>query len=182
MAGLSLVSGFMLGTFDQMGSAVLQTGSQVTSLCVVLLGNMALWGGLLNVAQKSGLTDTVSRLMTPAVKFLFPAVKQGSKLFHTLCMSIMANLLGLGAAATPLGLQAMQLLKGQSTSDTATDDMATLVILNTASFQILPTTAAVLRQKAGSSTPMDILFPVWAATGVSLAAALLLNRLLRRKM
>jgi len=182
MTSLSLISGLMLGRLDQMGSAVLQTGRQVIDLCAVLLGNMALWGGLMGIAQKSGLTDRIARFMRPLVRLLFPDAGRDGVLANILSLSMMANFLGLGAAATPLGLKAMKLMKDKSQSDTADNDMATLVILNTASFQLLPTTAAVLRQNAGSAAPMEILLPVWAATAVSLTVALLLCRILQRVM
>ena len=178
---LSAVSSAMLGRFEQTAAAILQTGTQVANLCIVLLGSMALWGGLLQVAQDSGITKKISALLRPVIGFLFAGVKKGSLLFDTLCMSITANLIGLGAAATPMGLRAMQLMKQQNPTDTADNNMVTLVVLNTASFQILPTTAAVLRQAAGSKTPMDILLPVCFATALSLSAALFLCRLLGKR-
>ena len=178
---LSAVSTLTLNRFEQTASAILQTGTQVANLCIVLLGSMALWGGLLQVAQDSGITKKISDLLQPVIAFLFTGVKKGSLLFDTLCMSITANLIGLGAAATPMGLQAMQLMKQQNPTDTADNNMVTLVVLNTASFQILPTTAAVMRQAAGSKSPMDILVPVWVASVLSLGAALIMCRLLGKR-
>ena len=178
---LSSVSAIALSRFEQTATAILQTGAQVAQLCIVLLGNMALWSGLLQVAQDSGITKKISALLQPVIGLLFTGVKKGSLLFDTLCMSITANLIGLGAAATPLGLKAMDLMKQQNPTDTADNNMVTLVVLNTASFQILPTTAAVMRQAAGSTSPMDILLPVWLATAMSLGAALIMCRLLGKR-
>lgn len=180
MVALSLVSGAVLGRMDQIGNAILQTGSQVANLCLVLLGSMCLWGGLLAIATKSGLTKKMASVLYPVVSFLFPGLKKGEEASQVISLGIIANLIGLGAAATPLGLRAMQLLHQKSGGDVASNHMVTLVVLNTASIQIIPTTTAALRQASGCATPLDILIPVWIASVASVSVALILSKVLRR--
>ena len=143
---------------------------------------LCLWSGLMEIARRCRLTEALARLLHPLTRRLFPTVPQGSPAMQAICMNLSANLLGLGNAATPLGLAAMrELQKLNPHKDSASNAMVTFVAMNTASLQLIPTTCAALRQQAGSAAPMEILPAVWLTGLSSLAMVLLLDRLLRGK-
>ena len=150
------------------------------TLVISLTGMLCLWCGLMKIAQQCRLTEAVARLFRPLTRLLFPELPPGSPALQAICMNLSANLLGLGNAATPLGLAAMrELQKLNRQKDTASNAMVTFVVLNTASLQLIPTTCTVLRQQAGSAAPMEILPAVWLSSIASAAVALTLAHLLR---
>ena len=135
----------------------------------------------MEIARRCRLTEALARLLRPLTRWLFPTVPQGSPAMQAICMNLSANLLGLGNAATPLGLAAMrELQKLNPHKDSSSNAMVTFVAMNTASLQLIPTTCAALRQQAGSAAPMEILPAVWLTGLSSLAVVLLLDRLLNR--
>ena len=131
-----------------------------------------MWSGIMAIAKDAGLTEKLSRLFAPMLKKLFPDIDEHSDAFSYISMNISANLLGLGNAATPLGISAMRELKNTSQSNIATDSMVTFVVMNTASIQLLPTTVAVLRRSYGSASPFDVIFCVWISSAAALAVGL----------
>lgn len=178
----SVVTAAFTGQMPQLSAAALSGCQDAVTLAVALAGMLCLWGGLMEIARACRLTERLARLFCPVTRLLFPGVPQDSPAMSAVCMNLSANLLGLGNAATPLGLAAMrELQKLQPRRDTAGDAMVTFVVMNTASLQLIPTTCAMLRQQAGSTAPMEILPAVWLAGAAALAAALAADRLLRRK-
>ncbi len=176
----SVVSAAFGGNMEALSAAALSGCGEAVTLVISLTGMLCLWCGLMKIAQQCRLTEAVARLFRPLTRLLFPELPAGSPALQAICMNLSANLLGLGNAATPLGLAAMQeLQKLNRQKDTASNAMVTFVVLNTASLQLIPTTCAVLRQQAGSATPMEILPAVWLSSVASAAAALTLARLLR---
>ena len=134
----------------------------------------------MQVAEQSGITNIFAKVMEPLITLLFPKLKNERETKNAVAMNMTANILGLGNAATPLGIEAMKRLKKLSREgDTATNEMITFVVLNTASIQLIPTTAAVLRAEYGSKNPMSILFPVLFASVSSLVVGLIFDRVLR---
>lgn len=163
---------YTLYLYDGVESAV--------ELCISLFGIMALWGGLMEIGERSGITSVISKLLSPFIRWLFPEVSD-SKSKNAISMNITANMLGLGNAATPLGVEAMKRLHTENgNSATASRSMVTFVIINTASVQLVPVTTAVLRAKYGSASPMSILPAVLAASVSALAAGLVADFLIRR--
>ena len=139
-------------------------GSAVT-LTITLLGMICLWNGLMEVAINTRFVDNLTKILKPFVNFLFPDSKKDIVLHKEISMNIIANMLGLGKAATPLGIKAMtHMNENNNKKDTLTNDMATLIILNTASIQIIPTTVIAIRLSLGSNYPTNIIFPVWFST------------------
>ena len=176
----SVVSAAFGGNMEALSAATLSGCGEAVTLVISLTGMLCLWCGLMKIAQQCRLTEAVARLFRPLTRLLFPELPAGSPALQAICMNLSANLLGLGNAATPLGLAAMQeLQKLNRQKDTASNAMVTFVVLNTASLQLIPTTCAVLRQQAGSAAPMEILPAVWLSSVASAAAALTLARLLR---
>ena len=154
----SAILGAVSGNISKVSSAALNSCVEAVELCIYLTGGMCMWGGVMRVAEKSGVTDALAKLFKPLLKHLFKGLDTNGKAFHAICMNITANLLGLGNAATPLGLEAMKRLEEEEGESKITSrNMVLFVVLNTASITIIPTTAASLRLKHGSEAPMEIL-------------------------
>lgn len=178
----SFVTAAFTGRMEELSSAALSGCGEAVTLAISLTGMLCLWSGLMEIASRCRLTEKLAVLFRPVTRLLFPSVRQGSAAMSAICMNLSANLLGLGNAATPLGLAAMRELQKENPDPaTASTPMVTFVVLNTASLQLVPTTCAVLRQQAGSAAPMEILPAVWLTGAAALAAALLAERLLRGK-
>lgn len=134
----------------------------------------------MNIAEKSGLTSFLSNLLSPVFKILFPKSKKETQ--NAISMNITANLLGLGNAATPLGIEAMKRLSYENgNSEISSNNMVTFVVLNTAALRILPTTIALLRQEHGASNPFDIFLPSILTSVCALSVGLIMTRFLGRK-
>lgn len=170
---LAVIYGIINGRTAEMSAAVLEGAGSAVELILSLCGVMCLWCGVMKVAEKSGIVAKVAGLLSPVVGVLFRGIKKGGRASQLIAMNITANLLGLGNASTPLGLSAMQALKEEEqSSDTATDNMVMLTVLNTASLQLIPTTAAALRAAHGAARPMEILPSVWIVSVYSAAVAI----------
>lgn len=175
---LSMVAGAINGQMTQVNSALLAGGGEAISLLLTLGGAMCLWSGLLRVADRAGFTRAISRVTAPLMRVLFPGLEPQGEACRAMSMNMAANVLGLGNAATPLGLKAMeQLQKVNPHPERASRDMVVFVVLNTASVQLLPTTVATLRMEAGSSAPLSILPAVWVTSLGAAVAAVLVARL-----
>lgn len=180
---VSVIIGALNGRIAEVSTALLQGGNQAIELIISLLGAMCLWNGLMKIAEDSGLTEYIAKLLQPIVNIFLPGLKKGGKAVKAVCMNITANLLGLGNAATPLGLNAMKCMaEEESTGETASNNMVNFVVLNTASIELIPTTAAMLRAKHGAVNPMDIVPCVWICSIVALAVGLIVSRLLQGRV
>lgn len=156
-------------------------GSAKTSLDMIMriFPVMALWLGIMNIAKKSGLLDKIAKLVSPLFSKLFPEIPSGHESIGLITSNMIANMFGLGNAATPFGLKAMKSLQElNSKKDTASRSMITFLVLNTSGLTIIPTTVISLRMMYGSSSPTDIVFPCIIATFVSTFAGLLMDRFL----
>ena len=169
------VFGTLEGRMPEVGEAALNSCVEAVELFMYLLGGMCMWGGLMRVAEKAGITEMLTKLFRPLLKPLFKGLDMNGKAFSAICMNITANLLGLGNAATPLGLEAMRRLEQEEgTGDTTSRNMVIFIVLNTASITLIPTTAASLRMKHGSASPMEILPCVLITSACALAAGLIM--------
>lgn len=178
---LSVVFALIFGKMDLLSAAVMESGKEAVDLCLTLCGAMMLWGGIMEVAKKSGLTAKAARLFCPVLRHLFPEIAPHSEAMEAISLNVTANLFGLGNAATPLGIAAMKKLQSNPANTTATSSMVRFVMLNTASIQLLPTTVAVLRQSAGSNHPLEILPAVWLSSIGSVLIGFLACMLLERR-
>ncbi len=170
---VSILIGLLNGRMEAVSSAAIRGGIDAVQLSITLLGGMCLWSGVMRVAEKAGLTQTFSRILGPITKRLFRGVDPKGKAMQAITMNIAANLLGLGNAATPLGIMGMkELSKELGAGDTPLHPMIVFVVLNTASITLIPTTVATLRLEHGAQDPMDILPCVWLASAASVVCAL----------
>lgn len=153
----SILCAACTGRLPQLSNAVLDGAQSAVELSVSLLGSMCLWLGFLRIAEESGLSEKLAGLLSPVIDRLFPEYKNEREIKRKICLNFSANLLGLGNAATPLGLAAMKAMQSRNPTDKPTDGMVLFVVMNTASLQLLPINAAALRAAAGSSEPFAIL-------------------------
>ncbi len=176
---VSIVFGACTGHMQQVTEAVYSGGAAAVEMTLTLAAVMMVWGGLMQVAERAGLTGLISRALSPLLRLLFPGMDPKSSAARAISMNVSANLLGLGNAATPFGMEAMRRLQeANPLKDTASRNMITFVVLNTASIQLIPTTIAGLRAKYGSANPMDIMPAVWLVSLSALIVGQVLNRLL----
>lgn len=179
---LSLVTAMYNGRMEEISTCILQSGEQAIQLTITLAAGICLWSGLMKIAEKAKLTEKVASLLYPITKHIFKGMRRDSAEFRAVSMNLAANLLGLGNAATPLGISAMkEMQKSCSKKDTASDNMIIFVVMNTASIQIIPTTTIFLRLGAGSTSPAEILPAVWFSSLVSVSVGLILALLLSSK-
>ena len=169
----------LLGRMAEVSAALLGQCQRAVELTLSLMGSFCMWGGLMAVAQKAGVTQLLAAAFSPLLRRLFKGLKPGGAAMGAITLNLSANLLGLGNAATPLGIAAMkEMQREQRSGETATDSMALFVVMNTASLQLIPTSTAVLRAAAGSAAPLEILPAVWAASAVSLAVGITAAKLM----
>lgn len=154
-------------------AALTEGAAQAVGLCVTMAGPLALWAGLGKLMDRAGLTASLARVLSPVLGWLFSQSRRDPELAKHLSANVMANLLGLGNAATPMGIRAAGRLRDPGNPARATDQLCRLVVMNTASIQLLPTTVAAVRQSAGCATPFDILPAVWVSSILSVSAGLL---------
>lgn len=181
MMAAALLYAAVSGNLSALSEGLLDAAGGAVELLISISGMLIMWSGFMRIAKDSGLIAKLSRLFAPLLKRLYPDVEPDSETFRCISMNLSANLLGLGNAATPLGIDAMRRLKRRSGSDTATDSMVTFVLMNTASIQLIPTTVAALRKSYGSVRPFDILLCVWLTSALALTAGLLSSKLLCRR-
>jgi spore maturation protein A len=181
LIALSVVCGIMNGRIAEVSKAALSGSGEAVTLFIMLLGVICLWNGIMKIADSAGLTKSLGKLLSPILRLLFPKINPKGEGAKAISMNIAANLMGLGNAATPLGLAAMKELEKQAPKKgVATNAMVTFVVLNTASLQIIPTTIAVLRSGTGSKSPFEIMPAIWVTSIISLIAALSVNFFLAR--
>lgn len=172
---ISFLFALFTGNISTLGNAALDGASGAVSLTFSLMGMMCLWGGIMRVAEKSGVVDGLSKLMSPLLRFLFPDAYRKKKGLGEVSASISANIFGIGNAATPLAISAMEALQeNNEDKSAASDDMIMFTVLSTASFDIIPTTLIALRRAAQSADPFEIIVPVWLCSFFSSCVAVML--------
>ena len=162
---ISYVYAVINGNVEKVNTAVFEYTETAVNLLLTLIGTMSLWNGLMEIASNTKLINRLTKSLSPLINFLFPENKHDKKIHEEISMNVVANLLGLGNAATPLGLKAMKSMQDKNPNkEKLTNDMATFIILNTASIQIIPTTVIAIRMNLGSVEPTKIIFAVWFST------------------
>lgn len=180
MVVLSLAAGLWNGTLDAVSAAAFEGAGAAVELCISMAGILCLWTGVMAVMNRCGLSAALARLFRPLLRRLTPEAARDPETLAALSANLSANLLGLGSAATPLGIQAARRMARSARDGAATDELCLLVVLNTASIQLLPTTVAGVRAACGAAAPFDILPAVWLASAISVAVGLGTARLLAR--
>ena len=172
---VGVIFGVINGKVTEITNAALDSSKEAVSICITMMGVMSMWVGLMEVAKEAGIIEAMSRRMGGIVKFLFPQVPVNHPARAYIITNMIANFLGLGNAATPMGIQAAKRLKDPNRPHLATDELCRLIVLNTASIQLIPANVAAVRAGMGAASPFDILPAVWitslCSAGLGLAAA-----------
>lgn len=181
MVILSIFCSILTGRTAQTGSAALIGAQNGVTLALSLCGSLCLWSGFAKLTEKSGLARRFSALLRPLLSRLFPEASRDPSALQDLCGNLTANFLGLGNAATPMGISAVRRMHALSGKPDASDEMCRLIVLNTASIQLIPSTVGAVRASLGTARPFDILPAVWLTSACSVTAGLLAARLFSRR-
>ena len=174
---IGMVWGAMSGDLDAVTQGLLDSAKEAVTLGLTMLGIMSFWSGILEVGNRAGLMEWLTGKMTPVLSFLFPELPKDHPARRPLAVNMIANMMGVGMAATPAGLEAMkELQRGQKDPHTATDSMCTFLILNISSLQLVPITMVAYRSQYGSKAPAAVLGPALVATACSTLAAVVFCR------
>ena len=176
MVLVSILCGLVTGRGPAVATAALDGAAAAVELCLSLAGVLCLWMGVMEIMRRSGLSQKLSRLLMPVLRRLYPAFARDREVMDTIAANVSANLLGLGNAATPLGLEAARKMS-RRTPGVANDALCMLVVCNTASIQLIPTTVAAVRAGAGCAAPFDILPATWLASAISVSVGILAAKL-----
>jgi spore maturation protein A len=175
---ISFIAALFFGKMSELTSAALSSCVEAVDLFLYLIGGMCMWGGIMRIADRAGITRLLSKLFRPAAKRLFTGLDQNGEAMGLITMNVAANILGLGNAATPIGISAIQAMEreqrknGLIKNDTATRDMTVFIVLNTASLTLIPQTAASIRLLHGAARPFDIFPCVIITTAAALLAGI----------
>ena len=184
MVALSLLAAIATGRGGELAASISQGAGAGITLVISLAGSICLWTGVGRLMEKAGVTSALSRLLKPLLGRLFPSSREDPILAGSLSANVCANFLGLGNAATPMGIQAAQRLALRSRDGIANDELCRLIVLNTASIQLIPATVAAVRSALGCHSPFDILPAVWVTSscsaGLGVAAAWILGKLWKK--
>lgn len=181
MIVISVIVGAITGNLEAVTNAAVKSAGTAVEIAIGLIGIMALWLGIMNIAKKSGLIKLLSRAIKPLSKLLFPNIPEDHDAIGSILMNISANWLGLGNAATPLGLKAMQELDELNPSqDTASNAMVTFLAINTASITFIPMTIIGIRTELGATNPFEIISTSIFASGCACISAVFAAKLLQR--
>ena len=179
---IAIIYSLLSGQIDTINNGILTHATTGVNLILEMMPLIVLWTGIMKIAEKSGLLEVFSRALNPVLRRLFPSLPKTHKALGYIASNIGANMLGLGSAATPFGLKAMEeLQKDNPHKDTATEAMITFLVLNTGGVTLIPTTVIALRIMHGSSNPTEIIITSILATAVSSISGLLLDYLIRRR-
>lgn len=169
------------GNLEPLNAAIFDSTNDAIALSIKLLGTICLWNGIMQIANKTSIIDKLTKLLRPLISILFPEIRQNKQIQKEISMNMIANILGLGNAATPLGLKAMKSMQKENTKkDTLSNSMLMFIVLNTASIQIIPTTVIAIRSSLNSSNPTSIIVPVWIATICAATAGIVVVTMLIR--
>lgn len=162
---VSCVYALFSGNIENINNGVFESCKSAVELTLTFFGTVTLWCGIMKIAENSSLSQKITKFLTPLIRFLFPEIRRDDASYGKISLNIVANMLGLGNAATPLGISAMESLQEKNkVKNTLSNSMAMLILLNTASLQIIPTTVIAIRSSLNSTNPTAIILPVWLSS------------------
>jgi len=175
---LSFVFTIVNGNVDKVNESIFESAETTVQLTITFFGTICLWNGIMKIAQKTSIIESLTKLLKPLINFLFPEYKNNEKMKQQISMNMIANILGLGNAATPIGLKVMKSMQEDNIKkDTITKSMAMFIVINTASLQIIPTTVIAIRSSLSSNNPTNIVLPVLSATLAAFIAVVIITKI-----
>lgn len=179
---ISFIYAILNGRVAKVNNSIFESTKLAVELSISLLGTICLWNGIMQIASKTNIVKHLSKLLNPIMKKLFPDINKEEKVHEEITMNMIANIMGLGNAATPLGLKAMKSMqKKNKDKNRLSNSMAMFIIINTASIQLIPTTVIAIRSSLGSSNPTAMIIPVWIATICAAIAAIVSAKVLMKR-
>ena len=179
---ISVIYALISGNIENVSNGIFDSANSAVQLTLTFFGTICLWNGIMEIAKKTSLTNALSKALKPFINFLFPELKNNKQAQDEISMNMVANLLGLGNAATPLGLKAMKTMQQDNPKkDTLTNSMAMFIVINTASLQLIPTNVIAIRSSLGSNSPSGIIIQVWFATIIASIVRITSAKLLMKK-
>ena len=162
---LSFIYALVTGKVNEVNNGIFTSLTDAVELSITFLGTISLWNGIMEIAKRTSLIEKLTKFLRPLIRFLFPELKNNETAKQEISMNMIANILGLGNAATPLGLKAMKTMqKENKRKDTLSNSMMMLIVINTASIQLIPTNVIAIRTSLNSANSTSIIIPVWIAT------------------
>lgn len=175
---ISYIYALFSGNLEKINSGIFESAESATELTITFFGTITLWCGIMQIAKDSSLSKKLAKYLSPLIKFIFPEIKKQDKAYEEISLNIIANILGLGNASTPLGLKAMETMQKENPNkNTLSNSMAMLILVNTASLQLIPTTVIAIRTSLNSNNPTSIILPVWIATLSAMFSAILFAKI-----
>lgn len=180
---LSYIYAIISGKIEEINNGLFASLQETVELTLTFLGTICLWNGIMQIAKHTTLIEKMSKILQPVINFLFPDLKKNTTAKKEISMNMIANILGLGNAATPLGIKAMQTMQKDNTKkDTLSNSMMMFIVINTASIQLIPTNVIAIRSSLNSENPTSIILPVWIATIVAAVVGISLTKILIKKV
>ena len=177
----SVITSVFNGTANELSNSIITSGNTAVDLCFSLLGTFCLWNGLMNVAEKSGLSQAFAKLTAPLLCKLFKGLNKNSDAILPISLNITSNLLGLSNAGTPIGIEAMKKLAKESASkSTPSNNMVLFVVMNSAALRLIPSTVASIRANHGSANPLEIIVPSILTSVCALTVGISMAKILER--
>lgn len=180
---LSFLYALFTGRVNEINNGIFSSVSEAVQLSLTFLGTICLWNGVMEIVKRTTLMEKLTRVLNPIMKILFPELKHNEQAKSEISMNMIANILGLGNAATPLGLKAMKTMQKENIKkDTLSNSMMMFIVLNTASLQLIPTNVIAIRTSLNSGNPTQIILPVWGATIVAAIVGVTATRIMIKKV
>ena len=181
LLAIGFLAGILNGRIEEVTNAAFSSAARAVELSIGLLGMMCFWSGMMKIVERSGLINVIAKAAQPILRPLFPGLENNDRAMGAIVMSMSANFMGLGNAATPFGIKAMEeLQKLNGKKDTATDAMCMFLVLNSSALQFIPTTVLAIRSDAGSAAPSEVIVCIWAASIFAAIAGILAAKVLMR--
>ena len=180
---LSFVYSIICGNTEEINNSIFESAKNAVELTITFMGTVCLWNGLMQIVKETTIIKKIVKIINPVISKIIPNINNNKKIKEEIAMNIVANMLGLGNAATPLGLKAMETMQKENyNKDRLTDTMMMFIVLNTASLQIIPTTIIAIRSSLGSNNPTKIIVPIWIATITAAITGILICKILIKKV
>lgn len=180
---LSVIYAMIFGRVEELNTGIFNSLSDAVELSITFLGTICLWTGIMKIAQNTSIIKKLNKILRPFINFLFPDLKNNEVAKQEISMNMIANILGLGNAATPLGIKAMKTMQKENRKkDTLTNSMMMFIVINTASIQLIPTNVIAIRTSLNSQNPTSIIIPVWIATIFAGIIGIIFTKILIKKV
>ncbi len=179
---ISFVFAIISGNIENLNSSIFESIDSVISLSMTLVGTMCLWCGIMEVVKNTSIMAKLTKLLKPVLLWLFPDAKYNKEALDNISINVVSNILGLGNAATPAGIKALESLKESSNDKLSlSDSMMMLIVLNTTSIELIPTTVIAIRQSLNSQNPASIIIPIWISTIIGTIVGILSTKFLIKR-